>query len=102
MVTWPAIQSVRLRNPSGEAGISASLFCTAKCKGILGIAAAMRIVMPLMNGASWHDKHKGRRIMSRHESYISKDGAFHFIHRQKGGRYEVLRYRLLENTDQNV
>ena len=68
----------------------------------MGIAAAMRIVMPLMNGASWHDKHKGRRIMSTHESYISKDGAFHFIHRQKGGRYEVLRYRRLEYTDQNV
>ena len=40
--------------------------------------------------------------MSRHESYITKDGAFHFIHRQKGGRCEVLRYRRLDYTDQNV
>ena len=40
--------------------------------------------------------------MSRHESYIIRDGAFHFIHRPKGDRLEVLRYRRLKYTEQNV
>jgi len=40
--------------------------------------------------------------MSRHESYISKDGAFNFIYRPKGSRFEVLRYRRLDYNEQNV
>ena len=61
MVTWPAIICPATQSDRGGGYIRLPFLCF-KVNGFSGIAAALQIVMLLVNSAGWHDKHRGANM----------------------------------------